>query len=89
MNFQNGIKILTLTFGCPSNKYDQGRTEGGTMPRAPNHCGSEEVLATLLGRFVARKQRRKYFLQHSTFAPECPQLRTWGALNLFLAPGVI
>jgi len=40
----------------------QGRNEGDKIPRALNHYGGAEK----------SQQRRKYFLQYSTFASERP-----------------
>jgi len=49
-------------------------SKGGTIPRAPNHCGEH------------RKSQpfHKYFLQYSKFPSERPQVWTWGRQTCFL-----
>jgi len=55
----------------------QGRNEGvkgGTITRAPNHCG-----------YTEKSQKcHKYSLQYSKFASERAQVRTWGRQTCFL-----
>ena len=59
----------------------QGRNEGGTIPRAPNHYGGAESLRAAPNDCAGAKKCKhchKYFLQYSTFASLRPQIRTWG-----------
>ena len=54
---------------------DQGRSEGGTIPRGPNYYGGPET----------SQQCHKYFVQYRSFASERPQAPTWGSQICFLA----
>jgi len=49
-------------------------SKGGTILRAPNHCGGVQK----------SHQCHKYFLQYSIFASGRPRVRTWGRQTCFL-----
>jgi len=63
---------FSLKLSCMQQQW---RNEGGTIPRAPNHCGVAEK----------PQQCHKYFLQYSTFVSERSQVRIWGRQTCFLS----
>jgi len=67
------LRALCVAARLPSRRVTRVGKRG-TTPQAPNHC-----------RGAAKTQQcHKYFLQHSIFASERPQVRTWGRQTCFL-----
>jgi len=60
---------------------EQGRNEGGAMPRAPNHYGGAKSLRRAPKSF---NNVATTFL-NNTRPSERPQVRTWGCQTCFLA----
>ena len=63
--------IIYFVFGSACKGRQRGG-KGGTIPRAPNHCGGRMTA----GDAEKSQQCHKYFLQYSTFASARPQVRT-------------
>ena len=74
--FQNWDPISLPGIAYPPSTIRGVATEGqgGTTPRAPNHCKGAEK----------SPKCHKYFLQHSKFASERSQVRTWVRQTCFL-----
>jgi len=83
---QGGLLGAKGPGNCPQPPLNPA-LQGGTFPRAPNHCGGAE---SLQGRRMTEggaeksQQCHKCFLQHSRFASERSQVRIWGCQTCFL-----
>jgi len=71
---------MTLRHNCKELKYcgnevtwDQGRNEGGRIPRVPNYYGSTEWL-----RGAPKSPNNVTSTFFKTFASKRPQFRIWG-----------
>jgi len=82
----NRLQTLSLS----ALAWGRGMTRWGKEGRitwAPNHYGGSESLRGARNDCEGVKkaqQCHRYFLQNNTFAPERPQVRTWGHRTCFL-----